>query len=163
MRVYNFCKGKIIKLITKERYFMRKNIIVFSLLLSSLALNACAKSSKEIAPSYVSPLQYSGRTCSQLEREMAAVSVRVTELAGRVNKEAHNDNVAMGTGLIFWPALFLLDGDTPQAAEYARLRGEFDAIEKAAIEENCGFKIERPKAPEPEVKKDKPKYPGAKN
>ncbi len=45
--------------------------------------------------------------------------------------------------------LFFLDGDTPQAAEYARLRGEFDALEKASIQKNCGLKIERPKMPEP--------------
>lgn len=51
----------------------------------------------------------------------------------------------MTVGLIlFWPALFFIDGDTPQAQEYARLKAEFDALEQAAIQKECGLKIDRP-------------------
>jgi hypothetical protein len=132
------------------------NIKLPMALLSSLcALSSCAKSTNEIPSQYISPLQYQSRSCGQLESEMMTVSQRVTEIGGQVNKQASTDNAQMGIGLVlFWPALFFLDGDTPQAAEYARLKGEFDALEKAALQKNCGIKIERPVIPE--VKTESP-------
>lgn len=121
-------------------------------------LAGCAKSTSELTPQYVSPMQYNGYTCKQMEMEMQALSGRVSELGGQVDKTASNDSVQMGVGLVlFWPALFFLDGDTPQAAEYSRLRGEFDALEKAAIQKECGFHIERPVSAKPkEDDKDAP-------
>ena len=111
-----------------------------------LSATGCAKSTKEISAQYVSPLQYASYNCQQLEMEAQAISRRVSEIGGQVNKTASDDNAQMGVGLVlFWPALFFLDGDTPQAAEYGRLKGEFEAIEKASIQQQCGFKIEQPK------------------
>lgn len=92
---------------------------------------------------------------------MQTVSRRVSELGGQVNKTASDDSAQMGVGLIlFWPTLFFLDGDTPQATEYERLKGEFDAIEKAAVRKDCGFRIERTVIPEPKSVKEeeKPAY-----
>lgn len=112
----------------------------------------CAKHTNEIPAQYVSPMQYSSYRCKQIQTEMQSVSSRVSEIGAQVEKTAGDDDVQMGVGLVlFWPTLFFLDGNTPQAAEYGRLRGEFDALEKAAIRKNCGFHIERPvvKAPTP--------------
>lgn len=51
--------------------------------------------------------------------------------------------------VIFWPALFLAQGDGVQAAEVARLKGEMDAIETVSREKGCGiqFQREEPKKP----------------
>jgi hypothetical protein len=45
----------------------------------------------------------------------------------------------MAVGLVlFWPALFFLEGgDGPEAAEYACLKGEVDALEQVAIQKKC--------------------------
>jgi outer membrane murein-binding lipoprotein Lpp len=131
-----------------------------ALVLSICMLAACAKSTKEITPQYVSPMQYNSYKCSQIEQEMQILSHRVAELGGQVDKTASDDSVQMGVGLVlFWPALFFLDGDTPQAAEYSRLRGEFDALEKAAIQKNCKIHIERIEPKKEEPKEKKPAYP----
>jgi hypothetical protein len=131
-----------------------------TLLLATCLLSACAKSTKEITPQYVSPMQYNGYTCSQIEQEMATVSHRVMEIGGQVDKTATNDQIQMGVGLVLlWPVLFLLDGDTPQAAEYARLRGEFDAMEKAAIKKDCNITVTHIEPKKEEPKKEKPAYP----
>ncbi len=99
-------------------------------LIGSLALIACAKHPHEIPAQYVSPLQYQSYNCKQLEQEMQVLTRRVQEVGGNVESEADSDDVEMGVGLVLlWPTLFFLDGDTPQAAEYARLKGEFDAEE----------------------------------
>jgi hypothetical protein len=130
------------------------------LLASACTLAACAKSTREIPAQYISPMQYGSYSCKQLELEMQTVASRVSEVGGQVDRTAENDSAKMGIGLIlFWPTLFFLDGDTPQAAEYARLKGEFDALEKAAIQKGCNIKVERPKLPEREKKDDEPAYP----
>jgi hypothetical protein len=130
------------------------------LLASVFTATACAKSTKEITAQYVSPMQYSSYSCKQIEMEMQSLSRRVAELGGQVDKTASDDTAQMAVGLVLlWPVLFFLDGDTPQAAEYGRLKGEFEALEKAAIQKNCSIKIERPKPVEVEPKKEEKAYP----
>lgn len=124
---------------------MRSILFVIPAVMPALLLGACAKSTDDISAQYVSPLQYSGYSCRQMRQEMQRLSRRVSEISGVVNKQASDDNAQMAIGLILlWPTLFALDGDTPQAAEYARLSGEFDALEQAAIQKNCQFSVERP-------------------
>lgn len=49
----------------------------------------------------------------------------------------------MCVGLVlFWPTLFFLDNNSTQAAEYGRMKGEFAALEQAAIQKNCGLEVE---------------------
>ena len=87
--------------------------------------------------------------------EMRYVSQRATELYGALDKEAGNDTAQMTIGLIlFWPALFFLEGgDDARAAEYSRLKGQREALERAAIQKQCDPamipKFEEPRQPEP--------------
>lgn len=125
-------------------------------------VSACASSKEDIPTQYVSPLQYNSYKCSQIEMEMESVSRRVSELSGEVDRRSSNDSVKMGVGLILlWPTLFFLDGDGPQATEYGRLKGEFEALEKASIQKNCRIKTERfrPVVKAEEVKKSEKAYP----
>jgi hypothetical protein len=52
----------------------------------------------------------------------------------------------MGVGLVlFWPALFFLEGgDGPEAAEYAQLKGEFEALRENSIQKKCGIESKSP-------------------
>jgi hypothetical protein len=106
-------------------------------------LSGCASHTNEISAAYVSPLQYDSYNCKQISAEMGRVSRRAQEVAFNVNKNADGDQTAMAVGLIlFWPSLFFIDGDKPEAQEYARLKGEFDALEQAAIQKGCSIKVE---------------------
>jgi hypothetical protein len=59
-------------------------------------------------------------------------------------KQRTNDQIATAAAIvIFWPAAFFVGGDKQNAAELARLKGEMDAIEQAAIRKNCGFQFQR--------------------
>lgn len=101
-------------------------------------LSACASNTSEIAASYVSPMEYESYNCKQLSSEISRVTRRANQVAHDVNKNAEGDSIAMGAGLIlFWPALFFIDGDTPQAQEYAELKGRFNALEDAMVKKNC--------------------------
>lgn len=105
-------------------------------------IGACASSSSDIRASYVSPLQYQGYTCQQISAEAARVSSRAAEVAGVQDAKRSNDQVATGVAIVvFWPAAFLVGGDGQAAAELARLKGEYEALEKISIEKNCSVQF----------------------
>ncbi len=108
----------------------------------ALALTGCATASKDIASAYVSPNQYSSYDCQQLAAETGRIQARVVQLGGRLDQAAQNDAGIMAVGLIlFWPVLFALGGTKQQEAEYARLKGEYDAVEQAAIAKKCAHVV----------------------
>src|ERR1043166_7578824 len=108
-------------------------------LCASVALaTGCATASKDIAPNYISPLQYQSYTCEQISAEGARIQTRVTQLGGRLDEAASNDKAITGVGLVlFWPALFFLGGTKQQEAEYARLTGEYQALQQTAVQKSC--------------------------
>lgn len=98
----------------------------------------CASKPSEIQAQYVSPITYSDYSCKQIRSEMRRVQSKVTNLGGQIEDNASGDNMAMGVGMVvFWPALFFLDGDGVEAQDYARLKGEYEALEQSAIHKNC--------------------------
>lgn len=115
---------------------------------SSLAfLGACATSSKDITATYISPTQYQSYDCQQLNAETQRLQARYIELGGRLDQAASNDKALVGVGMIlFWPALFALGGTKQQEAEYARLRGENDAVQQASVQKSCGAAAATPMA-----------------
>jgi hypothetical protein len=112
-----------------------RTIVTAALCASILA--GCASSPDEISAAYVSPVQYSGSECDQIRAELVRVSSRVREVAGAQQKQADIDAIAMGVALVvFWPALFFIGGND-RNEELSRLKGEYDALEQAAIQKNC--------------------------
>ena len=115
----------------------------------AIGLGGCATASNSIATAYVSPLQFQSYDCQQISAEMQRVNGRANQLAGRLDQAASNDKALVGVGmLLFWPALFALGGTKEQEAEYARLRGEYEALQKVATEKKCALPKE-PAAPLP--------------
>lgn len=107
-------------------------------LIASILLMGCATSSKDIASTYVSPIQYQTYDCSQLASESQRLQVRVNQIGGRLDEASSNDKALVGVGMIlFWPALFALGGTKQQEAEYSRLKGEYDAIQQSSIAKKC--------------------------
>lgn len=105
---------------------------------SAVALSGCATSSSSIAATYVSPLTYRHYDCDQISAELLRVQTRVQQMGGRLDQAASNDKALVGVGmLLFWPALFALGGTKEQEAEYARMKGEYEALQQAGIERKC--------------------------
>ncbi|MEZ5817990.1 MAG: hypothetical protein R3D44_12995 [Hyphomicrobiaceae bacterium] len=119
-------------------------------LISSGMLGACASSSDKIAPQYVSSLQYRGTSCAQLAEEAQRISARVAQLSGVQDQKASNDAIATGVAIVvFWPAAFLVGGNDQTTAELARLKGEFEAVERSSTEKNCGLQLRQQSATKP--------------
>ena len=114
-------------------------------LLTATLLIGCATQPKDLPTAYVSPLQYKDYSCDQISMEMNRVSRKVNELRGDLKEEADTDSAQMAIGLIiFWPALFFLEGgDGADAAEFSRLKGEFEALEQMSIQKSCGIQIQQ--------------------
>jgi hypothetical protein len=103
-----------------------------------MLLSACATASKDLTPTYTSPLAYQAYDCEQLSAESQRIQARVVQLGGRLDTAASNDKAIAGVGaLLFWPALFALGGTKQQEADYSRLRGEYDAVQQSAIVRKC--------------------------
>jgi hypothetical protein len=110
----------------------------------SVLLAGCASSAAEIKPAYVSPLQYQTLTCEQIGAEAERVSRRAAEVSGVQETNKTNDALlTAGAIVLFWPAAFFVKGDGPTAAELARLKGEFEALEQTANVKNCPLRFSR--------------------
>jgi len=98
----------------------------------------CATQPKDLPTTYVSHLAYQNYSCNQIAVEVNRVNRRVGELRSDLKQTADDDAGQMAIGMIlFWPALFFLEGgDGPEAAEFSRLKGEYVALERAAIEKD---------------------------
>ena len=127
--------------------------VTVALLVAFLA--GCAQSPGSIKGTYVSPLVYQNYDCGQVRQEMMRVSRKVQEVSGAQSRAATGDAVATTVGLvIFWPALFFLMGGDDRADELARLKGESEALEQAAIQKNCTALVEEIERERERVKKE---------
>jgi hypothetical protein len=121
--------------------------VVMRLLLTMImvaALSGCASKSSEIMAAYVSPLPYQTYTCQQLGMEAQAISAKAAELSGVQDQKRTNDQIATGVAIVvFWPAAFLVGGDSQVAAQLAQMKGQMNAVEQASIMKNCGIKFQR--------------------
>lgn len=136
------------------------NIKPWLVVLLATGLYACAHSSDQIAAQYVSPIVYEDYDCRQISAEYERINRRVHQLAASIDKNARGDSIAMGVGLVlFWPALFFIDGDSPEAAEYARLKGEYEALEKVSIQKNCGLEFQELQPAETEIDEQQRSHP----
>lgn len=127
---------------------MRKGL---ALIAFGLLLAGCATPPKDIGSTYVSPIQYEPYTCEQLIQEGERVSARAASLTGEQQKKATKDAWMTGIGVVlFWPTLFFIKGDGPQAAELSQVKGQMDALQQASIRKQCGIQFQS-SAPPPKA------------
>ena len=104
----------------------------------AISLTGCATASKDISSTYVSPLQYQSFVCDQLGAEAIRLQGRIAASGGRLDEASSNDKAITTAGaILFWPALFFIGGTKQQEAAFARLKGEYDAIQQTGIQKKC--------------------------
>lgn len=120
----------------KNKTIIKRAAAIFLILAFSAG---CATPPEKVSATYVSPVQYQGYNCNQIQQEIARVEKKIDEVSGQQKKEADKDGAAMAIGMIlFWPALFFLAGQDKKD-ELARLKGEYEALERISIEKQCSF------------------------
>lgn len=107
---------------------------------------SCASNPDSIDAAYVSPLKYSTYSCPQISAELDYVGQRTNVLYQNLEAKRKGDNWQMGVGLLlFWPTLFALEGgDGADATEYARLKGEFEALRQTSTQKSCSIAMRSP-------------------
>ena len=124
------------------------------LIMICVFVTGCASPAKDIRTQYVSPLVYENYDCQQIGAELSRLTRRVSETGARVDDRASGDSGTMAIGLIlFWPSLFFLDNDGPEAQEYGRLKGEYETLEVVSIQKKCGYEFKEVVIPEKKVSK----------
>lgn len=120
---------------------MNKMVKCVSVVASLCTLSACATDPNKIAASYVSPLKYEGYDCQQIAVEQAGIEERTNVLYHNLKGRNNSDKWMMGVGLLVaWPALLFMKGNnSAENAEYAQLKGNYDALQHTAIEKRCGL------------------------
>lgn len=123
----------------------RSSLLTMSVLSTfAFSIAGCATDPKNISASYVSPIQYDGYKCPQIQEEAARLSAKAAEASGVQQSKASNDSIAMGVGMVlFWPSLFFLKGDGTTASELAHLKGQMNALEEASIKKKCNIKFNK--------------------
>ena len=119
-------------------------------------ISSCATPPDKIEAAYVSPIQYEDYTCDQIKAEAGRVSDRAAHSLGIQQKKAKNDAVKTGVAIVlFWPAVFFIDGKGANESEVARLKGEMETLEKVSIQKDCGIEFQRVEPIEPPKKTPK--------
>ena len=116
------------------------------ILIILISIASCASNPDSIDAAYVSPLKYASYDCSQIGTELGYVGQRTNTLYANLRAKRSADNWQMGVGLLlFWPTLFALEGgDGADTAEYAQLKGEFEALRQNSVEKRCGLALQSP-------------------
>ena len=129
---------------------MVKKVLSLATLLCLLA--GCATNPNKISATYVSPLTYKNYDDDQIIMEMDHIGRRSAELYRSLKNESSKDTGQMALGVLFWPALFFLEGgDGPEATEYAQLKGQYEALRTLAVQRKIGAEL-LPPSPEDVVK-----------
>ena len=107
--------------------------LILAAVAASMAVSACSTGSTGVSASYVPTSKYNGWSCESLNLELSRVQNRASAITGKLEQDKSTDQAVAAAGiLLFWPALFFLDGDDPvKQAELSRMLGEAEAIDAA--------------------------------
>lgn len=100
-----------------------------------LCLAGCATAPENIPPSYISEMSYNQYTCEQLAQEQTRLSAALATTCD-AQRQCRSNDVA---GVIFLGLPVSSLSGSNQASEVARLKGELQALQKAAILKNCSL------------------------
>jgi len=110
---------------------------VFCVLMAGL-LAGCATRSVNVQPVPVSPADFAGWPCDALADETERVQQRAADVAYAVDAIVGNNVIILSIGTtVFWPALLAMRPDGPDAAELAKLKGRYEALNVAAQKRGC--------------------------
>lgn len=117
--------------------------------LAVLAATSCAAPPESIAPAYISEVGYMKWTCDQLAEEQTRLAAALSSACDAQRRARSNDTV----GVIFLGLPVASLSGTNMASEVARLKGELQALQKAATAKECNL----PEIEDPVARKDRRK------
>jgi len=106
--------------------------------LAASLLAGCATRAVNVAPAPTDPAEFMTWDCARLDDERDIVQQRAADAAYSVDERVGNNILALGVGvMVFWPAMLAMRDDGPEAADLARLKGRFEALQAVALQRQC--------------------------
>jgi hypothetical protein len=107
-------------------------------LLAACVLAGCSTRAVDVRPTPADPADFAAWSCDRIHDEQDLVQQKAADVAYAVDERAGTNILALGVGVtVFWPALFALRPDGIEAADLARLKGRFEALQIAATLKRC--------------------------
>ena len=104
----------------------------------AMAAAGCAMRAVDVVAAPANPADFLSWDCLRIDDEQDRVQQRAADVAYAVDELAGNNIVALGVGVaVFWPAILAMRPGGLEAAELARLKGRFEALQTAARYKSC--------------------------
>ena len=101
-------------------------------------LAGCATRAVDVLPAPANPADFLAWDCARIDDEQDRVQQRAADVAYAVDELAGHNILALGVGIaVFWPAILAMRPAGLEAAELARLKGRFEALQTAAGYKSC--------------------------
>ncbi|MEZ5659353.1 MAG: hypothetical protein R3E83_12755 [Burkholderiaceae bacterium] len=91
-------------------------------------LTGCAAPGERIASIEPPDGTYLDLDCAQVASERTRVMSMMDGLGARLESGTMANRAALGAGVVFWPALFMVDADEPTREHYARAKGRYERL-----------------------------------
>ena len=116
-----------------------KTTLAVALGAAMVGMSACASAPEDIHATYTPATRWQGETCKQLAEETARIGSDVDRVTGQQRQKRQTDQFATGIGVVlFWPALIAMPLTKDHKAELARLKGEYEAVQREQEAQRCG-------------------------
>ncbi|MGB7303635.1 MAG: hypothetical protein WBD13_05110 [Burkholderiaceae bacterium] len=102
-----------------------------------LLLAGCAAPSSGVEPLYAPLAPYASLTCAKLNAEKRQLAAEIKTISARLDDTSAGDKLAIGVGVVFWPALFMIDGKGDDQDKLAILKGQQISVDDALIMQDC--------------------------
>ncbi len=103
-----------------------------------LGAAGCATRSADVLPLPANAADFALWDCARIADEQDAVQQRAADVAYAVDERAGNNILALGVGVtVFWPAILAMRPAGLEAADLARLKGRYEALQTAAAAKAC--------------------------
>ncbi|MEZ5653298.1 MAG: hypothetical protein R3E87_22415 [Burkholderiaceae bacterium] len=91
-------------------------------------LAGCAAPGERIASVEPPDGTYLDLDCAQVAHERLRVLAIMQAHGARIGADSMANRVAMTTGVVFWPALFMISGNEQDRESFARAKGRFERL-----------------------------------
>ena len=115
---------------------MKKIILILTLL--TIFSCSTAQKSGDVSATRISVAPYLSMDCKSLATEQNSLLDQARALGAQVDAEYDSDKgLEVVTWVLFWPAVFWMDGNAESAAQLSSIKGQLEAVQEAQKINKC--------------------------
>lgn len=116
----------------------KMKFIISLAILSTVILTGCNRTSSEVIADNVDGYKFNNMSCTEIRSELSHLQQQANNVSGIVDERKNTqDGKNVAAVLLFWPALFLIDNNAPEARKYAQIKGEHEAAKRVYSRKGC--------------------------